>query len=180
MHLIGLAGLAGSGKDTVADYIAMSGDFQRIAFADPLKRVALFLCGLTRQDVTDRTRKETVLPEWGLSPRQIMQRLGTEVGRQIHSELWVRHLDRTIQRDAGRNWIITDCRFRNEIAYVRRQGGTVWWVNRPSVTPVSDHASERHVTADDCDLVIENSGTLDELRNLVSLALFLQDEWKSA
>jgi dephospho-CoA kinase len=36
--LIGLSGKAGAGKDTVADYLVRCYKFQRMAFADPMKR----------------------------------------------------------------------------------------------------------------------------------------------
>ena len=38
--ILGLVGFASSGKDTVADYLVRNHNFNRIAFADPLKDAA--------------------------------------------------------------------------------------------------------------------------------------------
>ena len=37
--LVGITGKAGSGKDTVGDYLVKSHGFKKIALADPIKRL---------------------------------------------------------------------------------------------------------------------------------------------
>ncbi len=39
--IVGVCGLAGSGKDTTANFLARHGNFTKVAFADPLKRICL-------------------------------------------------------------------------------------------------------------------------------------------
>ncbi len=56
--LVGICGLAGSGKDTAADFIVKHGDFVKVAFADPLKRIC--------QDVYKFTDEQL----WGPSSRR--------------------------------------------------------------------------------------------------------------
>ena len=174
--IIGLAGLAGSGKNTVADILCelMPGTRQ-IAFADPLRRIAADLWDIHPHLMADPELKEIRIPEWGLSPRQILQRLGTEVGRQIHPETWTRYVERQINTYSYDGWIITDVRFPNEVALIDKLGGEVWWIEREGAGSQSGagHSSETLAArmADDLDRRIDNSGTLMDLRQAVALTL---------
>src|SRR5687768_3384285 len=86
MRIIGITGRAGSGKDTVADYLVERHGFVKIAFADPIKQMLRQL-GV---DCTDRSSKEQPHPIYGKSPRQMAQYLGTEWMRNlIHPNGWV-------------------------------------------------------------------------------------------
>lgn len=166
-NIIGIAGRAGAGKDTVAQFILDEHpDWQRVAFADPLRRVAADLYELDAEQMSDRDLKEQAIPEWGLSPRQILQRLGTEVARSIHPQTWVLYALRTIADSSASGFVIPDTRFENEVQLIRQLGGLVWWIDRET-DPVSAHASEKELSACDCDDVIPNTGTLEDLRQTV-------------
>jgi len=171
--IIGLAGRAGSGKNTVADILCelIPGARQR-AFADPLRRIAADLYNLHPNQLADRELKEQVIPEWGLSPRQILQRLGTEVGRQIHPETWTRYVARQIEARPAVDWIVTDVRMPNEAAMIARMGGETWWVERDSAGSRTGgmHSSERalNMNSSCIDRVIDNTGTRLELRQAVA------------
>ena len=69
------------------------------------------------------------------------------------------------------NWVITDCRFENEAMAVKSQGGIVVRINRPGVHPVNAHGSEVGLDNYLFDYVINNDGTLDELRREVQVLL---------
>lgn len=82
------AGTARVGKDAAAMVIAKEGFWIR-PFALPLKRAAQALFGLTDEETWSDDFKNRVIPDWGVTPRQIMQRIGTEGGRRhIHPDLW--------------------------------------------------------------------------------------------
>jgi hypothetical protein len=51
MMLVGVAGLAGSGKDTVADILVSKYGFCRVSFADPLKRYAMEVYDFTEEQL---------------------------------------------------------------------------------------------------------------------------------
>lgn len=170
MSIIGLAGSAGSGKDTAARIIRAETGYRRLSFAAPMRAMVSDIFDLTDDQIHDRTLKEQIIPEWGLSPRQMMQRFGTEVVRSLHPDVWVRYARRIIERSDAPGWIMTDCRFQNELAMVRDMGGVVWWIERQSGTP-HQHSSETTISVKDCDRVIDNTGTLDELRDRVLAAL---------
>ena len=81
--LIGLVGKKGSGKDTTADFLVEKFDFKKKAFADPLKSVVQKLFLLEKDDLYDPIKKETIDPRWGMSPRQMMQMVGTDMVRSF-------------------------------------------------------------------------------------------------
>jgi hypothetical protein len=85
MILIGLHGKAHAGKDTVGQMLVGYG-LDRVAFADPIKRMLIEGLGLTAEHF-DSPLKEEPIPWLGKSPRQLMQTLGTEWGRDLVNRL---------------------------------------------------------------------------------------------
>lgn len=72
-----------------------------------------------------------------LNPRIALQTLGTEWGRRLYSEVWVDAAFRRIQGQG--NYVITDCRFRNEVQRSAASGAfTV------KLTRGLDHSSDTH------------------------------------
>lgn len=189
LSIVGVCGRKRHGKDTVGGIAHKLGGYTPIAFADPLKRIAMDIYGLSYDQCYGTEKdKETVDPRWGLSPRFILQRIGTEMGREIHTETWVRYCMRTIQEASeggnllihsarhrafmpaqGGNfnlqkWVITDCRFPNEADAIRRAGGDVIKVVRPSLQQGVDlHASETSIDEIEPDHMILNNGTRHDL-----------------
>ena len=175
-RLIGLYSHApGSGKSTVA---GMLRDYKKISFASPMRKFcAKLISALGHDDVSlfeDRDKKEQRIAELGVSPRQMMQTLGTEWGRScIHPELWVMVAAGAVkqQRKLGRDVVIDDVRFPNEAEMIRRLGGELWLVDRPGVVYEGDHASEGALADVVPDAVINNSGSLEQLHSEVVAAL---------
>jgi hypothetical protein len=182
IKLIGLPGAAGAGKDTVADFIddIVAGGWENphyVSFAHPLKQMVVQLLAhwdVSANAITDRVLKEQPIAGLGASPRKLMQTLGTEWGRKLISEsIWIDTAERAIVqalRD-GRMVVVTDVRFANEAELIHRHGGQVWRIDRPSAEPVAAHVSEQGLPAALVDRVIDNSGTLDELRAAVEFEL---------
>jgi len=166
MKIIGLTGPARSGKDTAAETLVNKG-WRQYRFADPLKKSVQAMFGLTERH-TDGDLKESPI-DWldGVTPRQIMQTLGTEWGRDcIHPDLWLRVADRALERTADHGHpgiVISDVRFDNEAAFVRDRGGSVVHIRRESAGSVNAHSSESGVTFDAADYLIDNNGTIHEL-----------------
>lgn len=80
-----------------------------------------------------------------VEPRGMMQRLGTEWGReQVHQDLWVDHLLMNLPSEGKKT--ITDVRFTNEIKRIRESGGEVYRVRRQGQNFLSSHDSEFQLT----------------------------------
>jgi hypothetical protein len=135
--IIGICGLIGSGKDTVADYLVNSHEFRRESFAGTLKDAVAAVFGWDRTMLEGRTKasrdwREQVDPWWAarlgipkLTPRWVLQNWGTEVCRKgFHDDIWIASLENKL-RNAVDNVVISDCRFPNEIASIRNAGGLV-------------------------------------------------------
>jgi hypothetical protein len=209
-NIIGISGLAGSGKDTVAEYLVEHYGFVRIALADEMKRFAkkvfdfsddqLWGPSANRNAVDKRFEDDEewekaedrlfdVGPEWcaklcgdkwgqgddawtdllmwfddlredwsthgdnRLSPRIMLQTIGTEWGRAQGEDVWVNYTiemakklllggysyskeDGIAERLDGspvKGVVISDCRFKNELAAIKTNGGRTIRVKRPGI-----------------------------------------------
>lgn len=112
-----------------------------------------------------------------LTPRKILQLLGTECGREIiHPKIWVNALF-TDYKPSIDHWIITDVRFPNEIDAIRERGGIIIRVNRKHgyVTPegiwkempINYHESETALDNYRFDYAIDNNGSIEQLEKKV-------------
>lgn len=157
--IIALTGLAGSGKNTVANMIrlAAGAPVAEIAFAEPLKRFCAEVFGFTQQELYGSSaQRETPSRHFtrpdgqALTPRFALQTLGTEWGRSCDVDVWAKSGIRRAQRAAldCEHVVITDLRFVNEARIVREAGGAVWRIRRHAHTagPAANvHASEADV-----------------------------------
>lgn len=178
-EVIGIAGPAGAGKDTVADLFAqlVPDRAVNLKFAGPLKRmtaVLLSYLGVPESAIEDRQAKEAIIPQIGVSVRHLMVTLGTEWGRQlINPNLWTLLMSAQIEkaRAEGKYCLISDVRFDNEADLIRAAGGTVIHVVRPGLAAVAgSHASEAGVKPALGDIEILNDGSLHQLLVAVGAA----------
>lgn len=156
MRLIGIAGPARAGKDTLASYLLdnLSDDWTRSSFADPLKAM-LSVIGVDCSD----DAKAVVDDAFGVTPRHMMQTLGTEWGRHmIDGDIWVKAFARL---NAGKCVIVPDVRFDNEAELVREHGVLIHLVGRGGIK--GNHVSENAIAFKPGDIVIDNSRDLDWL-----------------
>ncbi len=173
--LIGLAGAAGSGKDSFGTILKHEHEFKLMALAWPIKEM---ICGLLRVDMDswdDRAWREAVIPLYKKSPRQLAQTLGTEWGRvSVHEDMWmdrlfeeIRTYDRQIFALLGTTddpkIAITDVRFDNEALSIQANGGHIIRVSRPGIGGAVLHPSERGLQNVPDILEVNNDSTLEEL-----------------
>lgn len=171
--IIGLSGRAGCGKDTVRKVLEEFG-FAGFAFADPIRNMLRTLLtdnGISDQYIDDREFKEAIIPELGVSYRQMAQTLGTEWGRGLHRMFWLRLADAYMADctdfPGHSHFVISDVRFANEAQWVRERGGVVWRIERIDTDPVREHVSEQEFSMFTADHVIHNDGDLEQLRQSV-------------
>jgi hypothetical protein len=144
--IIGVCGLIGSGKDTIADYLVNFHEFRRDSFAATLKDAVSSVFNWDRELLEGRTKqarewREQIDPWWAerlnmpnLTPRLMLQLWGTEVCRRgFHDDIWIASLENKL-RASNDNIVISDCRFPNEIKALREQDAKIIWVQR-GLTP---------------------------------------------
>lgn len=82
LQLVGVTGIALSGKDTFVSVLTKSGGFMRTAFADPVKDAAAAIYGVPRE-MFEGSFKMMVDPFWGVTYRKMAQLVGTECVRNV-------------------------------------------------------------------------------------------------
>jgi hypothetical protein len=168
--IIGLGFKARAGKDTVAAHLVNNYSFVQESFAYPLKEyIGRQICGFNDKQLYG-TWKETVDPEWELTPRQMLQLIGTDALRKVvHDDFWVIPMKRKLKEHI-RNYqhvVISDVRFFNEINMIRSLKGMLVKVERANldkITGFEKHSSEFQLEDYNAwDFILDNNGTLDEL-----------------
>lgn len=164
--LIALSGLAGAGKTSVAEFLVSDYGYQEVAFAYPMKRGLSEMFGIPIHYFESPVLKEMPIAWLGKSPRQLMQTLGSEWGRDLVApDVWIRFAARVVEsmHESGYRVVVSDVRYLTEADWVRRQEGSLWHLRRPEVRPGA-HSSETGIAALPGEPVLNNGGTLDDLK----------------
>jgi hypothetical protein len=163
--IVGLAGYARAGKDTVAGILHDAG-FRQIAFADALKKVLYDMDPYLAHVVDIHGWEGAKQAPTGV--REALQRLGVACRDHIGRDVWVdavfHQIEDAYDHAGPTRWVISDVRFPNEFAAVRAHAGHMWRITRPVTGPVNGHISEVAIDGERYDQIIDNTGTLADLR----------------
>lgn len=179
--IIGLVGKAGSGKDTVAEYIRVNYGFKKLSFASKLKDAVAVIFGWDRSKLEgiskeDREWREIPDPYWSkilgynITPRTALRYIGTDMFREFNSNIWLDSCFKDI--DLEQNYVITDCRFPNEADRIKSMGGILIKIKRNNIISNSEHASEKHIDSIDVNYVINNNYSFDDLNGMVDNIMY--------
>lgn len=175
--IIGFSGRLGVGKDFIArnvvqPFIERQFPIERpinLAFADQLKINTIIKHNVPFEQVFVKKTNDT---------RRLLQMEGTEIGRNTYGKnIWIRYMDNWINTWKSRGFttfLITDCRFKNEIDWIHSQGGVVIRISAPirsekklvseyGDTNITTHQSERdldNIDDSEYDFVFDNDSTL--------------------
>lgn len=145
--IIGICGFISSGKDTTAEYLVKNHNFIKLSFANAVKDALSSIFSWNREyleGATPESRiwRETIDSWWAtrlnipnFSPRWAMQNFATNIMRKhLHNDIWIACIERKIllllESNINQNIIITDCRFPNEIKFLKNLGAKIWWIRR--------------------------------------------------
>jgi hypothetical protein len=171
IQVIGISGYARSGKDTIAEKLAEVG-YARASFADAI-REALYRLNPTIGDEPLKSRVDRL--GWEITKsipevRELLQRFGTEVGRDMFGDtIWIDYLFDSLPD--GSKIVIPDVRYPNEADAITDLGGAVWRVEREGVKAVNAHISDSAMDNYPFKIIAYNNGTIEELYDWVESEL---------
>jgi len=200
MNIIGISGRIGAGKDTVHQlltqhYENMGYKCTKLSFAKPIKDICTSMFDWDRERLEyDFPYKEgNTLDDGSLDPacqmlkmtrREVMQKIGTDAMRNgLHYDVWVIAMKLAIARgdyDEFDYGFIPDCRFINELSFVKSMNGKCIQVRRigeqTTLTDKTDHISEtewQQWTDWSCiaDNIIDPNLTIKENKDIFKIAL---------
>jgi hypothetical protein len=164
------------GKDTAGAialdwFVRRKLPVRRDSFAHSLKEgVGRGVFGMNNEQLYGDL-KTTADPFWGMTPRRMLQFVGTDLMRnQLREDIWAKTLERRAKNDPETSVVITDLRFWNEVDAIRRLGGYVIKCERQvEFDPDQDtHPSETDLdNYVDWDYMLDNTGTMEDLETQV-------------
>ena len=192
IKLIAISGAAGSGKDTVCNFLCDTyKDYYYEPFAYGLKQAAAAAFGIPEEAFHDRDKKEIPDPFWQVSPRKIAQFFGTEMFRQtiknliphVQENFWVERMygrlnghlvpDDVGAYEPGDTVVIPDLRFQNEYEFLIANKAIILHLTRPGAdgtVGIPNHPSEAGINFHTKENFYEiiNDGTIAELHRKVA------------
>ena len=173
MKIIAFTGLMGSGKSTAVTELRELAQNRGLSthnlkFAQPLYDIQNF--------IYERISQAHVPLDHVTKDRRLLQWLGTEWGReQISETLWIDLWSNEVERLSAIGVDIITCddlRFENEAQAIKELGGILIKLTSShsekridTKSGIAKHASEAGVSNESIDYVIENNGTIDDLRS---------------
>lgn len=174
--LLGITGKKGHGKDTLAKALAQQiPGLSILHFADPLKEMCREVFRLTDEQLWGEHKDDLLsIPvylddfmhrmedaaglklrrryQWANTPRQVLQRFGTDYVRDERPDYWMEKMEQRL--DENPLAVVADVRFLNEAELIKGRGGKVVRVIREGVKSKDDHSSEAMKFAVDREFVI--------------------------
>lgn len=168
--IIAISGYKGSGKTMAARFIEEKYGYEEYALASPMKAALTVMFGFDHAQLYG-DKKEEIDHRFGISPRQMLQTLGTEWGQYdlqdvshefsvvTGRDIWVKRFYYMVWKP-GKNYVISDVRFPHEITALR-EIDEVRSVLIHGGNDGDKHESEaRNILAD---VVIANTGSAMDL-----------------
>lgn len=145
--IIALCGLPRCGKDTFAHALSSTKkDVVTYSFALPFKKALCEMFGWKLEDF-ENDNKELIDPFWGVSKREMMEYLGSEICRShmrkkfplfdklIADNIWVKRFELFYKENKHKTIIITDLRYKPEYEFLKTiEHKKIIMINRPNYT----------------------------------------------
>jgi hypothetical protein len=189
--LIAFGGEAGAGKDTAASFLVEKQGFERLSFADPVRASLLAVnpyipitgavLDPSGQPITRFRRLRQIVEDvgWDVAKknpevRALLQRTGTEMGRDILTpglgldrSMWVAIAEHQVASSKRTNFVISDCRFKDEEEWIHSHAGITVRITRPGFGPINEHVSDNLLDQLRWNAVIGNDGSIEQLQGRV-------------
>jgi len=162
--IIGLAGKVQTGKTTAANYLSFFHQYSILYFATPLKKASAALVDVEEKYFHEQHLKHAKIPGLDITPRYLMQTLGTDCIREHFGYDFFIKLMKKSMAETPLPIVIGDVRFKEEASLINSHGGLLIELTRDTGLD-DDHLSEQ--IDFECDVCISNNGTLEELKGAI-------------
>lgn len=158
------------GKSSAADYLVSKG-FVKLSFASPLKEMISHYFQISMESLTDSAKKELVIERLAVSPRQLMQVIGTELFRvelykhlpQLQNSSAIDLMKFKIDSMKDQNIVIDDCRFLGEYESLKVRGAVFIRLMRQTDCKSDNHTSEEEHKLIPVDHTFANDSSMSKL-----------------
>ena len=193
MRMILVTGYKGEGKDTVAEYIINNYNARSLSLAHPIKTTAMDWLDATVENVHG-SEKEVVLEEFGITTREFLQFMGTDVmqfsmmkrfkefKKRVGRTFWCRLLLRRAKDYAPDELldtiVLSDVRFPHEVEFFKKKVEEAFVIRVmrhtiPWYKKLFWHSSEKMVDKIKPDVYISNTSNVEKLYEKVDIVMAL-------
>jgi dephospho-CoA kinase len=175
-NIIAICGAKRSGKDVLAKYLINKYKYEKLSFAEPLKKAVKELFNFNDiqvgidEDNGIGNEKDIIDERWGITPRKALQFFGTEIMQYKINEL-IPNTNRGFFADIlvsriipNKKYVISDLRFLHEYEKIKELNIIIIKVIRPSIINqcmYDDHISENEYEKIPC-IDIINKGSIED------------------
>jgi len=163
--IIGITGYARSGKDTIAEWLSTRYGYNRFSIADLPKRM------VSEADGMPYPLPESEKEQW----RQVLIDTSARLKEEKGQDYWIQQLIPSLEVPA----VISDVRYVNEAVvlseFARKRGLTfsLWAAIRVTEPPNETEALSIPPTVERADVIIENTGSLEDLNRILEQKVIL-------
>lgn len=168
-NLISFSGYAESGKDAAADIMVVRARFVKTYIAKPLEqaleKIDPWIVDRKKGTIERFSDLYTHMGDTAIKDfeeiRRLLKMLETEVGQKNRTNIWTDLVFEEVQNlmNLGKNVALSGVQTPEELALVREYDGVCVWIDRA----VPSRHNTGTVSAKDCDVIVENDGTLKDL-----------------
>jgi hypothetical protein len=164
--LLGLGHTSRVGKDSVANLLIRDHGFARLAFADPIYSLVYSTRDSVKRLVDDIGWEQSKSVH-GFVRRALVD-MGSACRKEFGQDVFVELLaERLASIESHVPVVVTDVRYRREVAALKDWGGFLVKISRPGISPLQNHSDQALSTFDDWDLELVNDVPLIRLDSLV-------------
>ena len=166
--LVGITGLAATGKTTAGEYLRDKLELYHLTFAEPVIHLCAAATRETDYEFMNRDKNKTIFT-LGATPRELMQQMGKFL-RNMNPNYIIHCLERSIKNYESNQFlfngiIVSDVRIPLEADWLRKNGGVLIHVTNPSAPPVTPDYTEQVLEIREQDYSAENTSSLEDFYN---------------
>ena len=183
-NIIAICGYKRSGKDTIANYLVEKYNYNHYKISTKLQDAIKLLFDLNNNDL--EMNKEIINDKWNITPRRMMQFIGTDIFQykiqellpNINRDFWIKSLftDNLINKIKNENYkiVISDLRFNHEYEFISKLNipFNIFKVDNIRIIKNDTHISEQEFLKIPYNNIIYNNSTIDILHNNIDDIIF--------